>query len=583
LATSAYALWQARQAREQAANAHVQAANANAVRDFMVGVFSSADPGLHAGIGPNARALLDAGARNMRQQFENNPEMEAALSAALAKSYSGIGAYDKAKDLAQRSLALTSTLHGAGSEQALQSRLDYAEILKNAWAPKEAKQQAGIVLAYTHDQPSETSIKAHLINAGANNIEAIYSAQSIAEAQRAIAQAKQLGPQGLPLQAQAWSAIAEADLGRHDNENAQRALHETAALYARSRGEESRETLDARTDLVFLLVHGGHIPEALQLYSRMVAEQRHSLAPDNPQWAETLVNYAYILASAGQFKASQEITDQALSAFAVAFNMPPEQRDDSLGNLAIILRERGDLTGALRILAQEDRIAPTLSEGAQHATNILQWKHAGVAAERGDPLGIQQLESLRAQAPKLHYPLIFSKQMEWPRAWLAIGQPEQALQRCRELAATPQKADTHGSYLEELPLAEGIALVQLGRFAEAEKTLDTVIAAATGKPERAMQNATARLWSGWAQVRAHHPQSGLSDIEQALAWRREQLGADSYYTSEALLAHAEALALLGRRTEALREQASARRVLDTQLLPTHILRKRADGPLPHPL
>jgi serine/threonine-protein kinase len=580
IATSIFALWQAHQAHLQAGQARIQADNADAVKAFMVGVFSSADPGEHAGIGPNARALLDAGARSMRQQFRRNPEMEAALSAALAKSYSGIGAYDKAKELAQRSLALTSRLHGAASGQALQARLDYAEILKNAWAAREARQQAGIVLAYTHDMPVEASIKAHLINAGANNIEAAHPAQTIAEAQRAIAQARQLGPRGLPWQAQAWSAIAEADLGQHDNEDAQRALRETAALYALSQGEESRQTIDARTDLVFLLVHGGHIPEALQLYSRMVAEQRQSLAPDDPQWEETLVNYAYILASAGQFRTSRQITNQALSALAVAFNMPPEQRDDSLGNLAIILRERGDLDGALRILAQEDRIAPTLSEGAQHAVNILQWKHAGVAAERGDPLGIPQLESLRAQAPKLHYPLTFSKQMEWPRAWLAIGQPQQALQRCRELAATPQKADTHGSYLEELPLTEGIALVQLGRFAEATKILNTVIAASAGKPERAMQDATALLWRGWAQVRAHRPQAGLPDIEQALAWRRDQLGAESYYTGEALLAHAEALALLGRRGEALREQAQARSVLDAQLLPTHVLRKRADGPLP---
>lgn len=579
IATSMFALWQARRAHVQAAQARIQAGKAEAVKDFMVNVFSSTDSGQQSGIGPNARALLDTGARNMREQFKGNPEMEAALSAALAKSYSGIGAYDKAKALAQRSLALNAALHGAGSEPAIQARLDYAEILKDAWAAREARQQAGIVLAYTHDQADEASVKAHLIKAEANNIEALNPAQTLSEAQRAIAQARQLGSAGVLWQAQAWSAIAEADLGRHDNEDAQRALRETAALYARSRGEASRETVDARTDLVFLLAHGGHIPEALQIYSRMVAEQRRSIARDDPQWAETLTNYAYILASAGQFKTSRQISGEALSALTVAFNMPPEQRDDSLGNLAILARERGDLAGTLGILAQEDRLAPTLDQTAPHAVNILQWKHAGVAAERGDPSGIGQLDALRANAPRLHYPITFSKQMEWPRAWLALGHPDLALQRCRELAATPQKADTHASWREELPLTQGIALVQLGRFSEAGKSLNAVIVAVAGKPERAMQNATALLWLGWSQVRAHHPQSGLRDIEQALAWYRDQLGADSYYTGEALLAHAEALALLGRRNEALHEQASARNVLDSQLLPTHVLRKRADAPL----
>lgn len=577
IATSMFALWQAHRAQVQAAQARIQADNAEAVKDFMVNVFSSTGSGQQAGIGPNARTLLDAGARDMREQFKGNQEMEAALSSALAKSYSGIGAYDKAKVLAQRSLALNVALHGASSPQVLQARLDYAEILKNAWAAREAKQQAGIVLMFTHDLPNPSSVKAHLINAEANNIEAVYPAQTIAEAQRAIDLARRLGPDGLLWQAQAWSAIAEADLGRHENEAAQHALRETAALYARSRGAASHETIDARTDLVFLLVHGGHVPEALQIYAHMVAEQRRSLARDDPQWAETLTNYAYILASAGQFKRSRKVSSEALSALAVAFNMPPEQRDDSLGNLAILTRERGDLAGTLEILVQEDRLAPTLDQTAPHAVNILQWKHAGVAAERGDPTGIKQLEALRAKAPKLHHPLAFSKQMEWPKAWLAIGHPELALQRCLELAATPQKADTHASWPEELPLMEGIALVQLGRFPEAEKSLNSVMVAAAGKPERAMQNTTARLWRGWLQVRAHRPQSGISDIEQALAWRRDQLGEDSYYTGEALLAHAEALVLLGRRNEALREEASARNVLDRQLLPMHVLRKRADA------
>ncbi|WIG55009.1 MAG: serine/threonine protein kinase [Rhodanobacteraceae bacterium] len=578
IATSIFASWQAHQAHLQAMQARIQAGNADAVKDFMVGVFSSTGSGQQAGIGPNARMLLDVGARDMRQRFRNNPEMEAALSAALASSYSGIGAYDKAKTLAQRSLALNAAMHGPGGEQTVQARLDYAEILKDAWAARDAKLQSDAVLALTHDRPGPSSVRAHLIKAEANNIEALYPVETVAEAQRAIAQARQLGSAGWLWQARAWSAIAEADLGQHDNDGAQRALHAAAALYARSRGEQSRETFGARTNLVFLLVHGGHVQEALQIYSRMVAEQRSSIARDDPQWAETLTNYAYILASAGQFKTSREISGEALSALAVAFNMSPEQRDDSLGNLAILARERGDLAGTLEILAQEDRLAPTLDQTAPHAVNILKWKHAGVAAERGDPAGIQQLDALRATAPKLHYSLTFSKQMEWPRAWLAIGSPDLALQRCRELAATPQKADTHASYRQELPLTQGIALVQLGRFPEAEKLLNAVIAAAAGNPEGAMQGTTARLWLGWLQVRAHHPQSGLGDIEQALAWRRDQLGAGSYYSGEALLAHAEALAQLGRGKEALQEQASARNVLDLQLLPSHVLRKRADAP-----
>lgn len=579
MATSIFALWQAHQAHLQAAQARIQADNVEAVKNFMVGVFSEAGPGDRPGIGPSARQLLDSGARNMRHQFNDDPEIAAALSDALAKSYAGIGAFDKAREFGFRSIELNSSLHGAGSGQTALARVQYAEILRNGWWPEQAKQQARAVIASTHDRPGEASVRAHLVIAGADSEQGRFAGSAQAEAAHALQLAQALGPGGARWQAAAWNAVAEIALGRKDYAAAQHALRETAALYARSRGENAAETYQARTDLVFLLVHRGHLAEGLNLEAQMVAEQRANAA-DDPQYIDTLINYAYILSSAGRLKQSRETAAQALSLLAGASDMPPAQREDGFENLAIMARARGDLTGALRILDRADRLMPLLGDFARTARSLSQWKRAGVAAERGEPNAIAQLEALRAHVSKPGAPLDPSKQLEWPLAWLAGGRADLALQRYRELLAAP--ADPHAvvSHRAELLLGEGIALVQLGRFDEAKKVLDQVVALSTQKAEYLMQGVSAQLWLGWAQVGAGHARAGLHDIEQALAWRRDQLGDDSYFTGEALLAHAEALAQIDRREQAQRERAQAQALFAVQLSPNHVLSRRAQLPLP---
>lgn len=573
IATSALALWQERAAR-------VQARDAEAVKDFMVGVFASADPGQHTGTGPSARALLDAGARQMQRQFSGDPEIEAALARALTQSYAGIGAYDQARTLAQHALVSLLKLHGAGSAEALAARIDYAEILQGAGLRQQARQQADIVLRYTGDAAIESSVRAHLVIAASDNDQLARDAQAQSEAKRALVLAQTLGAKGDRWQAAAWNDLAQTWLGRDDYDAAQRALREAATLYAHSPGENAAETLDARTNLIFVLLHSGHADEALDLYANLVAQQRRVLGTNHPALAETLSNYAYVLWSAGRFRQALQVNGQAQAALTAAVDMPAVQRGNSTMNLAVMERLRGDLPGALRLLDQVEQIVRPLEADAPRYLFSANWLQAALAAERGENGAIARMDALRAQAQRLHYPMGFKEEVDWPLAWLAIGQPQLALQRYRELFAILPDTHSHASHQGALLLGEGIALVQLNRFSEAKTSLDAALAAFADKPEDGARMITAQLWRGWMAVRLNRPQAGLGDIETALSWRSEQFGDDSYLTAEARLAHAEALSRLGRRNDALHEQQRARAVLDVALAPSHVLRQRADAPLP---
>lgn len=139
LATSGFALWQAHTAR-------AQAMRADAVKDFMVEVFVSADPSRHPGTGSSMRALLDTGARSLLQRFGDDPDTQSELSQALARSYAGIGAFDQARAMAAQALAATSRLHGANSVQASKARTDYIEILQIEGKQRDARPQVRIVM-----------------------------------------------------------------------------------------------------------------------------------------------------------------------------------------------------------------------------------------------------------------------------------------------------------------------------------------------------------------------------------------------------------------------------------------------------
>ena len=287
-----------------------------------------------------------------------------------------------------------------------------------------------------------------------------------------------------------------------------------------------------------------------------------------------------MLWSTGDYTKARDIAGEAQIALAAATDMSPMARADSQQSLAILTRNRGDLAGALRILDEAGRSDVSRGDDGQRMSFARHWLRAAIAAERGEPDAVAQLDALHALGQKINYSFEFQAKLDWPLAWLAAGQPQRALKSYDELIALPSAPLMRAAHRRTLLLARGVALVQIGRNAEASQSLDQAAAAFAGKPDKVMEAVTVQLWRGWLQVRAGHPQLGIADIESALAWRRQQLGDDSYLTAETRLAHAEALSKLGRHDAALIEQAQARAVLAAQLAPQHALRRRAELPLP---
>ena len=380
-----------------------------------------------------------------------------------------------------------------------------------------------------------------------------------------------MGANGYFWQAEAWYKLSRADLEHGDLEAGQKALEQAAALYTRSKGGTAPQTIDARVNLIFILVHSGHLDEAISRYAQLIEQERRILGPAHPQLAQSLAEYARLLGEAGRLAQARSVARQAHAALDVAAGMSAINRADAVANLALLADTRGDFIGAQRSFEENEQRALALGSDAPLLVAHSRWLQASIAGERGAPDAIARLDALRAQKRSVY----FTDELDWPAAWLAGGDPARALQRYRELSAAPSAA----MHRSKLLVGQGIALTELGRYSEARTVLSAVLSA-NSNPDHAMQDASARLWRGWSMVRAGRAAAGLPDIESALAWRRTQLGEDSYYTGEALLAHAEALAATGQRPRALLEQKQAQDIFAAQLLPGHVLRLRAAQPLP---
>ena len=110
----AVAAWQAERARAHAVSAAAAARRAEAVKEFLIGLFEVADPEQASGGSVTASELLDQAGKRLQSELESEPDVQADLLEAVARIDKGLGRLDTAEDLAKRSLSVRQKILPAG-------------------------------------------------------------------------------------------------------------------------------------------------------------------------------------------------------------------------------------------------------------------------------------------------------------------------------------------------------------------------------------------------------------------------------------------------------------------------------------
>lgn len=120
----------ARETARERDRARIEAATANEVRDFMVGLFEASRPELHRGREPSLRDVLERGAERVHD-LDQRPEVRAALLEAMGEAYASQSLFDQAVELLESALGLRRGVRGDDHPEVVET------VLKLARAEKE--------------------------------------------------------------------------------------------------------------------------------------------------------------------------------------------------------------------------------------------------------------------------------------------------------------------------------------------------------------------------------------------------------------------------------------------------------------
>ena len=526
LATGAVALWQARQANQQAALAQQEALRAQAVQGFLLELFksnSSLQANPQAAQATTARELLDRGAARIDQALTDQPQSRIDVMSTLADMYSQLGLEKQATSLQERRLQLARRTWGAQDLRLAQLLLDQIETLQDSdrrseipalldealatlrrspgadpvlqgdalvvgaryWRyeslPK-ARQGAEQAVAYLSQFPSQSDglVTAHLLAARAA-ITAGDAEAGETHARQAIAAAKLQGDGAAAWQATPNEALAEALQQQLKFDGAEAAQREQLALTTHVHGTLHPDTLSARVRLGNLLLSVGKSAEGQSLHDTVRQVMRASDPRYTTEWRSyTASQMGSSLLERGRPDLLEPLLRADLDDLQRTLPRSPV-RSRRERALAEVLAAQGDIEGARKILIAAREHWVRFADGAD----------------------TPRIESVFA--------------LTQARIELAAGNAAAAL----SLLDPERPATAIDTLTRQIERAH--ALLQLGPASEAAASADAALRILDAMPTNMRPlalRANALEWRGLARRAQGDAAAAKTDLQQALALRR---------------------------------------------------------------
>ena len=151
--------WQAQRAEANARRAALAARRADAVKEFLIGLFEIADPEQSGGAVP-ASALVDQAGKRLETELASEPDIQADLLEAVARIDRGLGRLDPAESLARRSLNVREKILPAGDGAIGRSLATLGAITMDRGKLDEAEKQLAEALKIVEAKDGAASLSA---------------------------------------------------------------------------------------------------------------------------------------------------------------------------------------------------------------------------------------------------------------------------------------------------------------------------------------------------------------------------------------------------------------------------------------
>jgi eukaryotic-like serine/threonine-protein kinase len=469
-------LWQARQARMEAAVALAAQARTDAVSAFMMSLFDAADPDVSGLDDPRASELLNRGAMRIEQAFNDQPELRADLFLVLAALHQKLGQNQQSSELITTSDVLGS---GTPEQQArgwlIESRNHFDSGQEMNQAVDAARNGLGVL-----PEAGSSAQRIHLLLALSG---ALHHVGQSEEALGAALTAKRLLEQDslpdLDLNLAVLTNVALKQASAGDVE--------AAMDIAEQAWELAQDGQASPTRLAHLLSGYSSVLYQLRRFNEAADLQRQALAlvdrhyPQAHNWrARLLGNLGNRLVSLGAYEEAEQMMREAIAmheTLASEATVRSAAVHNNLGNLLTYIERFDDAIEHLSVAF----------EFAQREFGPLDWRTMTVQAnlgatmskagqtERGEELLFGALANRREVLGADDFNHALTKSL-LAGHYLQYAQPAKALEWAERALANFDRAGVAESSAVMLALSyKGRALWQLGREIEARRGFDLAI------------------------------------------------------------------------------------------------------------
>ena len=289
---------------------------AERVSNFMLRVFTAADPFENAGKQMTASELLDQAASTIQGELGEQPEVRARLLEAIGRAYRRQGQPDRAVTFLEESLSVRRRANLAEDSQTGQVFSELAVALRNAGRFEDSDQafREAIRIAQTQSGTEVSATRASLL-ADLGRLELFRSNLDKAQEYFTQALAMMREERGLrdPEVAGILLDMASVRSWRDDLDGAERAAREAVSIYQESIPLKLHpDRVMANSRLAEVLFLKGKTSEAGELYQSVLDGQRVLYGPKSSQVADTLDSLGQVRSAQNNLVEAEKLTREAI-------------------------------------------------------------------------------------------------------------------------------------------------------------------------------------------------------------------------------------------------------------------------------
>lgn len=455
-------------------SAEIEAETAKQTTNFMVGLFSVADPGEARGNTITAREIMDKGAARIDQALTAQPAIQATLMETMGSVYTSLGLYPQAQPLLEKALDKRLSLSGAKDIKVAQSQERLAEVLKlkaeyvpagklyeQALATRRELQGAGAL-----DTARTTYELADLLARQGSYTTAEPLFRESLDTRRSLP-----GDQSADI-AQSLEGLALNLYDQGKMQDAVPLLREAVAMRRALYDGPHPQLAEAINNLGFVLDDAGESREAERLFREALSMKQRLLGSEHPEIATGLNNVAYALYEQKYYAEAQTLYMRALDMQRKLLG--PEHPDVAmtLNNLAYVMHDKGDLKGAI-VELRESLAINERALGREHPSvarsqnNLAFWLAETRQYVESEKLAREALAVRRKALGPVHADIAATLTL-LAGVLIETRQYGEALQLAQEARSIYVKALGSGHWRTASAMsAEAAALAGLGRTSEA--------------------------------------------------------------------------------------------------------------------